>query len=97
MTDASYPLIVTVLSWNIEGLKNHIYYLKDKLVDDCVDIAFLSEPQIFQYDQYDSMTNSHANGGTMVLWKKWLDPFPRKKGIPNNLFEKQMILFSYVR
>ena len=87
-----------MLTWNIEGIKQHVYYLKEKFQEDCIDIAFLSEPQMFQHelkivmcclddlynyslnsdDLYDlelPLKKSHARGGTMLLWKKWLDPY----------------------
>ena len=98
MTDASVSLTLTVLSWNIEGLKNHIHYLTERLIEDSVDMAFLSEPQLFQHNLEDTMIGlknqycyflnsedlidldlplikSHSKGGTMVVWKKWLDPY----------------------
>ena len=55
MTDASNPVSLKVLTWNIEGLKNHIHYLKDTLIEDSIDIAFLSEPKMFQLDLKDNM------------------------------------------
>ena len=98
MTDAANSISLTMLTWNIEGMKHHVHYLRENLLDDCIDVAFLSEPQIYQHelqtimrsfensysfslnsdDLYDlelPMKISHAKGGTMFLWKKWLDPY----------------------
>ena len=39
-----------MMSWNIEGIKNHIFMLKDVLFTSNVDFIFLSEPQVYQCD-----------------------------------------------
>ena len=85
------------MTWNIEGIKAHQYFLSEALLSQLPDLVFLSEPQAFQcdmgyamktvsheychwlnsedlYDQELSLVKSKAKGGTLVMWRKWLDP-----------------------
>ena len=85
------------MTWNVEGIKSHAYVLSDVLLSHLPDMAFLSEPMIFQTDLENSMSyvqheycywlssedlhepdipliKSKAAGGTLAMWRKWLDP-----------------------
>ena len=85
------------MTWNVEGIKANIHVLTDTLLSCLPDIAFLSEPQLFQTDLPQQMqyvhheycywlssddlidpelplVKSRATGGTLVMWRKWLDP-----------------------
>ena len=89
---------ISALTWNIEGIRRHIFFLAEILNREKSYLAFLSEPQVYQCDlpnitQYIShdycfalnsddiydpdlpMVSSKALGGTMVLWRKCLDPY----------------------
>ena len=86
------------MTWNVEGIKPHQYYLTDLLLAHLPDIVHLSEPQTYQGDiapylasvcgEYSYYLNSddlydldlpfeksRAVGGTLCMWKKWLDPY----------------------
>ena len=39
-----------IMTWNIESLKNNIFLLKNIMENDNVQMAFISEPQVFQAD-----------------------------------------------
>ena len=87
-----------ILSWNLEGLKKNLFNLKYFTDMYEPDLAFISEPQIFQCDlgihmeyfhgEFCSFLNSEdlhepelplrsnrTKGGTLVLWRKELEPF----------------------
>ena len=38
------------MTWNIESLKNNVFLLKEIIEREKVDLAFLSEPQVFHAD-----------------------------------------------
>ena len=86
------------MTWNVEGIKPHQYFLSEVLLSKLPDLVFLSEPQIYQcdigipmktvcheycywlnsddlYDQDLPLVKSKAKGGTLALWRKWLDPY----------------------
>ena len=85
------------MTWNIEGIKPHQYFLSEALLSQLPDLVFLSEPQAFQcdmdpamksvcheychwlnsedlYDQDLPLVKSKSKGGTLAMWRKWLDP-----------------------
>ena len=43
-------MVLTALTWNIEGVKNNVFMLKDTLQLKKPSLVFLSESQIFQSD-----------------------------------------------
>ena len=46
---------VKIMTWNIESLKNNIFLLKDIMEDEGIQLAFLSEPTVFQADFHGSL------------------------------------------
>ena len=75
------------------------------LISENIDLAFLSEPQMFQHDLRDTMKclddkycyflnsddlhdtdiplrKARANGGAMILWRKWMDPYVEIQPVP---------------
>ena len=100
---------MTALTWNIEGVRRHIFYLAEVLQSERCSLVFLSEPQayqcdlpsIIQYIEHDycyalnsddlydpdlPLDNSRAKGGTMLLWRKSLDPYVKLIKVSSSAF-----------
>ena len=99
MTGATKPKInLSILTWNIENVKTHKYFLQELILSEVPDLVLLSEPQSYQTDirqalegvqqEYDFWLNSddmydpelplikaRAVGGTLALWRRWLEPY----------------------
>ena len=41
---------MSVLTWNIEGIRRHRFFLAEILEQENISLAFLSEPQVYQCD-----------------------------------------------
>ena len=102
-------LHMTALTWNIEGIRRHVYYLAEVLQTERCSLVFLSEPQAYQCDLpsisqffkhdycfalnsddlYETdlpLNTSKAKGGSMILWRRSLDPYVKIVNVTTSAF-----------
>ena len=100
---------MSVLTWNIEGIRRHKFFLAEILEQQSISLAFLSEPQAYQcdisnaaqyirhdycyalnsddlYDPELPLTVNKAKGGTMVVWRRSLDPYIKVVEVSSSAF-----------